>query len=75
MTETVEAKSKTYFSVKEKPFPQINVVCKDLGFWQQTFARFNIDIMGGGVTERMEFEKLSYFLNLLDFQLLPQQVL
>ena len=63
----------------KKPLsPQINVARKVLGFWQQNLARVNIDVLGGagGVKgEDLEFEKLSRFLNLLDFQLLSQQVL
>ena len=53
--------------------PQINVICKVLGFWQQNLTRFNIDI--GAKEENLEFKKLSHFLNLLDFQLLSQQIL
>ena len=60
-----------YFSVKT-PLPQINVVHMVLGFWEQNLARFNIDIKGKG--GNLEFEKLSHFLNLLDFQRLSQQV-
>ena len=44
-----------------------------LGFWQQDLARFNIDI--GVKWENFEFEKLSFFLNLLDSQLSSQQIL
>ena len=58
----------------KKPLsPQVNVVGKVLGFWQQNLARVNIEL--GGKGENLEFQKLSHFLNLLDFQLLSQQVL
>ena len=55
---------------------QINVVWEVLGFWKQNLARFNIDL--GGVAdkgENAEFDKLSHFLKLLDFQILSHQVL
>ena len=71
--QTVETKQKFYFSVKKFISPQINAVCKVLRFWQQNFPRFNVDI--GGKGENLEFEKLSHFLNLLNFKLFFQQVL
>ena len=59
--------------MKKALSPKINVVCNVLGFWEQNLARINIYI--GGKGENLQFEKLSHFLNLLDFQLLSQQVL
>ena len=53
--------------------PQSNVVRKALGFSQQILVRFNIDIEGKG--ENLELKELSHLINLLDFQLLPTQVL
>ena len=64
-----------FFSVK-KTLLHPNQCClqnKNLGFWQQSLARFNIDIWGKG--EKLEFEKLNHFLDLLAFQLFSKQVL
>ena len=54
LDKAVETKQKIYFSVKKLFPPQINVVGKVIGFWQQNLARFNIDI--GGKEENLEFE-------------------
>ena len=46
---------------------------KSLGFDNKT--RPDSTLILGGKRENLKFEKLSHFLNLLDFQLLSQQVL
>ena len=65
--------------MKKTLSPQINVVRKVLGFWQQNLARFKIDIGGKGgrggfgFCGAFEFEKLSHFSNFLNFQRLSQE--
>ena len=46
---------------------------KSLGFDNKTRPDSTLILAGKG--ENLKFEKLSHFLNLLDFQLLSQQVL
>lgn len=41
--------------MKNHLFPQINVVHKILGIWQQNLARFTIDLVGKG--KNLEFKK------------------
>ena len=73
LEKTVETKQKTYFSVK-KPSPHKSML----------FAKFQVfdnktqpdsTLIQRGKEENLEFEKLSHFMNLLDFQLLSLQVL
>ena len=66
-------KTESLFFSEKNPLPQINVACKGLGLWQQNLARFNIDM--GGKCENLEFEKLSHYLNLLNFRLFSEQIL
>ena len=53
-----------FFSEKTS-FHQSNVVGKVLDFWQQNFARFNIDISGEG--EEFEIWKIELFLGFTRF--------
>ena len=67
-------KIENLFFSEKTPLPPPNQCCsQSFSLLAKNLVRFNVDIRGRG--QNLEFEKLSHFLNLLDFQLLSQQVL
>ena len=52
-------------AVLDKLSPQVNVVWKVSGFWEQNLARFNIDTRGKG--ENLKFWKIEPFIEFTGF--------
>ena len=71
LDKTFGTKIENLFLSEKNLLVQINVFRKVICFWQQNVPIFNIIIKNK--EKNLGFERLSHFLNLLNFQLLSQQ--